>query len=289
MAYIIDSHALSSKGENFLANTYRDWASTLPPLPNPERTFMFGCYHGEMEYVRRYLPRLSRDCAVSGAKLACLCHQREVLDYLFTQLGVQSLEQILPIAYLAGDLVTVNLLLPSGRYRNQAFQYAYMNGTEEVIRHADENLQVNWNDGLAGACWGGHLELIKKCCRHADILSIGLWNAFRQEHLEATRFMIEKGARDSYLIELGFRDQDQKIVDLIFEMKAEGRVRNLSDEVVRTLLDRGMDWRRLGPRAPEIAKVREERARELCRVLLEVEQGFFSELVERCVAVYVGH
>jgi ankyrin repeat protein len=53
----------------------------------------------------------------------------------------------------------------------------------------------NWNRGLDGACFGGHLDIVKFMIeKGANEWNRGLFYACYGGHLDIVKFLIEKGA-----------------------------------------------------------------------------------------------
>ncbi len=58
-----------------------------------------------------------------------------------------------------------------------------------------DNIKLNWNYGFAGACEGGHLNIVNLMIEKGSCLwNLGFYSACRGGHLNIVNLMIEKGA-----------------------------------------------------------------------------------------------
>ncbi len=69
---------------------------------------------------------------------------------------------------------------------------ACKNGDEEFVNSL---LNIDWNKGLLGACFGGHIRLVKLAIKQgATDYNGGLRNACMSGHSDIVYFMLDKGA-----------------------------------------------------------------------------------------------
>ncbi len=170
-----------------------------------EFQFLGACYKGDLTAVKRLFDQASVEFHITGIEYACLFRKREVVEELLNRVHA-SLSNLIPIAYLGGDLEVVELLKARGLHQDEerCLMYAYMNGSDNVVRHADayfdvspvigEPVKQKWNNALAGACWGGHIGLVEKCClKGATDFRGGYGFALKGCHSDVALMMQEKG------------------------------------------------------------------------------------------------
>lgn len=108
-----------------------------------------------------------------------------------------STENIFFEACFSGNDEVVRSFIAEGIYcGNRALFFATQGGhisTINLITKATEYESISWNAGLAGACSGGHLEIIKMMLdKGADDLIAGFQYASGSGNIDAVRFLTEK-------------------------------------------------------------------------------------------------
>lgn len=97
------------------------------------------------------------------------------------------MEQLL-IKYFPKDISTLILSYTYDLYNN------CKNGNYETVKIIK---QKNWDDGLLGACRGGHIDIIKLMIeKGANNWNWGLFGACRGGHIDIVKLMIEKGVNN---------------------------------------------------------------------------------------------
>lgn len=98
-----------------------------------------------------------------------------------------------------------NLLFTQNQNKKSIFKMFYelckSGDIDQVNKKLEENKlsRDDLNDGLQGACSGGHIEIVKLFfSRGADDLNGGLIIACNRSHRNIVDFLVQKGANDFY-------------------------------------------------------------------------------------------
>ena len=154
------------------------------------------CEHGHMDMAKMMIARAVR--VNSGLVGAILGNHYEIIDMLISK-GANAWGDGLRTACKSGNLPVAHLMLTKGVINVQNCLYSACEGgnmavVQLIIDAINPDLvHLDWNSGLRGACYGGHIEIIEMMIQKgANDFNPGFYAVCETDHIDLVKMFLEK-------------------------------------------------------------------------------------------------